>query len=95
MQYISDVEIDRISGETGSSLAAEEKISLIIEAKPGFESIPWEGGINGHFFRIKRGVPVLVPRSIAELIYANEQVSIQADKQVNAYKRGSGKKLSA
>lgn len=95
MQYITDKEIDKISGETGSSLAKEEKVKLIIEAPYGAEDLPWEGGINGHFFRIKRGVEVEVPSSIAALIRANEQVTLLSKKQVSAYKRGSGKNLSS
>ncbi|MBQ9832625.1 MAG: hypothetical protein IJO48_02725 [Clostridia bacterium] len=95
MKYITDTEIDRISGETGKNLSAEPKVKLIIAQKPGFEDTPWEGGINGHFFRIQRGVEVLVPSSIAALIMSNEQVNILSDNKTKAYKNGSGKKLSA
>lgn len=95
MKYITDTEIDKISGKTGENLRNEKKVKLIIKALDGNSELPWEGGINGHFFRIPRGVEVMVPLSIAELISANEQVSILCDRQTKAYKNGSGKKLSS
>ncbi len=95
MKYITDTEIDKISGKTGENLRAEKKVKLIIKAHDGNSDIPWEGGINGHFFRIPRGVEVMVPSSIAELIAANENISILSDRQTKAYKKGSGKKLSS
>ena len=93
MNYISDLEIDKISGETGKSLAMEEKVSVIIEDRHG-AGLPWEGGINGHFLRIRRGVRVDVPKSVAELIRQNEQVTMLGAALVNAYKNGKGKKLA-
>lgn len=93
MKYITDAEIDRISGETGKSLSKEEKVKICIQDTDG-NNIPWEGGINGHFFRIPRGIDVFVPKSIAELIAENDRVTVLSENQTKAYKKGSGKKLS-
>lgn len=54
---------------------------------------PWIGGINGKFYRISRGVNVKVPKNLAMLIKANEQVVILSEQRVAEYKRGKGKCL--
>lgn len=54
---------------------------------------PWEGGINGKFYRISRGKPVKVPANLAKLIRLNEQVTIVAKKAVSDYETGNGKCL--
>ena len=92
MNYINDLEIDKITGETGASLAKEERVNILI-ADPAGTGIPWEGGINGHFFRIRRGVNVAVPKSVAELIRQNERVTVLGEELVGPYKSGRGKKL--
>lgn len=92
MNYISDLEIDKITGVTGDSLAKEERVNILI-ADPAGTGIPWEGGINGHFFRIRRGVNVSVPQSVAELIRQNERVTVLGAALVGPYKNGRGKKL--
>lgn len=61
MKYMSDREIDRLSGAAGKRLAAEPKVELIIAPADDGQNAPWEGGLNGYFFRIPRGVPVQVP----------------------------------
>ena len=99
MTYITDKEIDNLRGETGRALAREEKVRLVIEPhKSGLQgcgaNIPWEGGLNGHFFRIPRGVEVEIPESLAALIRQNAAVTELAGKLVSEYKRGRGKKLS-
>ena len=48
--------------------------------------MPWEGGINGYFFRIQRGVAVSVPQSLAELIRQNAQVQLLGEASVRPYK---------
>jgi len=95
MNYITDHQIDSIAGDTGEALRSEGRVALIIAPLPGTENIPWEGGINGHFFRIRRGVQVEVPKSVAELIRQNEQVNILSELSVKPYKRGGGKRLGA
>ena len=91
MNYITDRQIAGIAGETGKNLAAEKKVELIIA--PDRAGRPWEGGINGYFLRIARGVPVKVPESVARLISESEQVTLLGEKRVREYRAGSGKKL--
>ena len=83
MRYITDKEIDRLGGAVGERLMAGSP-----------EDRPWEGGINGYFFRIRRGVQVAVPQSLAELIRQNEQVQLLSEARVRPYKASRGKKLS-
>ena len=92
MKYITEGEIARITGETGKNLAKEPKVTIVIADEEG-TGLPWEGGINGYFLRIARGVPVSVPESIARLIRESEQVTVLSEKRLKAYKGGSGKKL--
>lgn len=93
MDYLSENELEKISGETGKALAAQKKATIVIAGKK--EDAPWEGGLNGYFFRIRRGIPVEVPEAIAELIRENERVTELARGAVGEYRRGRGKKLSA
>ncbi len=93
MDYINENDMERITGDTGRALAAEKKVAIIIEETP--DGAPWEGGLNGYFFRIKRGVPVEVPETIAELIAENASVSALSHSSYAEYRRGRGKKLSA
>ena len=58
MRYMSDQEIDRLSGAAGKRLAAEPKVEIVIAPAEGGQDVPWEGGLNGYFFRIPRGVRV-------------------------------------
>ena len=91
MQYITEHEIDRITSETCRALAKEEKVRLTIEAVNG-EAF-WEGGINGHFFRIRTGEPVEVPASLARIIGQSAKTRRMAEVRVSSYAAGKGKKL--
>lgn len=71
-----------------------------VELKNGYVEIvikdgdmPWEGGINGKFYRISRGKPVKVPKNLAKLIRSNEQVTVMGEYSVAEYKKGKGKCL--
>lgn len=92
MEPITEQEIDRIAGNTGKALRAKNRVSIVIPEKAGGNP-PWEGGLNGHFFRIRRGVPVEVPESLAELIRQNEAVTEAARESVRIYATGRGKRL--
>lgn len=95
MKYITDQEIDRLSGEAGKRLGAEPKRNIVIAPASDGQNAPWEGGLNGYFFRIPRGVPVLVPESLARLIEENECVAELSRERVREYSRGRGKRLSS
>lgn len=91
MQYITEAEIDRIASDTGRLLAGEPKVSITIHADHG-ESF-WEGGINGHFFRIKTETPVLIPASLASLIAMSAKVRLESEKQLRGYATSGGKRV--
>lgn len=92
MQYISETEIDRITSDTCAALAKEKKVTVTIRPENG--EACWEGGINGHFFRIRTDTPVQVPESLAKQIALSNQVRVLAEKRVRAYASGGGKKVS-
>ena len=58
-EYMTETEIDSIASETGKALAKEPKVTITIQPEGG--EAYWEGGVNGHFFRIRTGEPVAVP----------------------------------
>ncbi len=93
MDYLNENELEKVSGDMGRALAAQEKVSIVIEQTA--DGAPWEGGLNGYFFRIRRGEPVEVPEAIAELIRENNRVSELSRGAVHEYRRGRGKKLSS
>lgn len=93
MNYMTDREIDKLSGEAGERLRKEKKV--LIRILPGAEgrNTPWEGGLNGWFFRIPRGIPVEVPESLAKLIRENERTEALAKERLREYRGGRGKRL--
>ena len=95
MKYMSDREIDRISGAAGKCLAAEQKVRLVIAPVDDGQNAPWEGGLNGYFFRIPRGVHVQVPESLARLIQENARAAELSRAGVREYSAGRGKRLGA
>ena len=92
MNYLTEAEIDNIASETGKALAAEPKVVLTIQPENGESH--WEGGVNGHFFRIRTGEPVAVPQSLATLIAQSAQVRLESEARVRAYRKSGGKKVS-
>ena len=92
MNYLTEAEIDNIASETGKLLAAEPKVTLTIQPENGESH--WEGGVNGHFFRIRTGEPVAVPQSLATLIAQSAQVRLESEARVRAYRKSGGKKVS-
>jgi hypothetical protein len=92
MQYMTEAEIDSISSATGKALAAESKTTITIQPEGG--ETHWEGGVNGHFFRIRAGEPVAVPQSLATLIAQSAQVRYESEERIRAYRKGGGKKVS-
>lgn len=53
----------------------------------------WEGGINGWFFRVRRGEETELPRPVAELIKRSERAAVSEDSEIAAY-RGAGRKVA-
>ncbi len=93
MKFIDEAQLNRLTGDIGEKLRSQPRIAVIIAPQAGANS-PWEGGINGHFFRIQRGVPVKVPASLAKLIEANERVSILSGENLKDYLSTPGKRLT-
>lgn len=60
---------------------------------PGIEDYPWEGGVNGTFYRIKRGIKVKVPKNVAELIDKAKCCANRAGTKHLHTGRGMGKRL--
>ncbi len=92
MQYITETEIDTISSATGKPLAKEPKVTIVIRPENGEEY--WEGGINGHFFRIRTNESVAVPKSLAALIAQSAAVRVESEARTRAYRKSGGKKVS-
>ena len=92
MQYMTEAQIDTISTETGKALAKEDKVTITIQQESGESH--WEGGINGHFFRIRTGEPVEVPQSLATLIAQSAAVKVEIEARTRAFRKSGGKKVS-
>ena len=91
MQYITEAQIDSIANETGKSLAKEDKVTITIQSESGESH--WEGGINGHFFRIRTGEAVEIPQSLATLIAQSAQVRYESEAKTKAYCKSGGKRI--
>ncbi len=91
MQYITEAEIDKITSDTCGALAKEPRVRITIRPENG-EAF-WEGGINGHFFRIKTGIPVSVPQSLAKQISLSRQVLEESERRTRAYQKSGGRKV--
>ena len=91
MQYITEAEIDRVTTETCGALAKEKRVTVTVLPEDG--ETYWEGGINGHFFRIRTGVPVKVPESLAKQIALSRQVRRESERQTRAYRKNGGRKV--
>ena len=72
---------------------AQEQTEIMLPLFPGIEDYPWEGEVNGTFYRIKRGIKVKVPKNVAELIEESEMLREQSRNETLAYRRGMGKRL--
>ncbi|HRX59390.1 MAG TPA: hypothetical protein P5075_11520 [Eubacteriales bacterium] len=92
MQYITEAEIDGITSATGKALGSEPKVTIVIHPENG-EAF-WEGGVNGHFFRIRTNESVAVPKSLARLIAQSAAVRVESEARVKAYRKSGGKKVS-
>ena len=91
MQYITEQEIDKIASDTCKALRAEPKVAITIKPENG--ETCWEGGINGHFFRIKTDTPVEVPKSLAMLIAQSGRARVESEQRVKAYRKTGGKRV--
>ena len=74
-------------------IEAQEQTEIMLPIIPGIEDNPSEGGVNGTFYRIKRGIKVKVPKNVAELIEESEMLREQSRNETLAYRRGMGKRL--
>ena len=91
MQYMTEAQIDSIATETGKALSKEEKVTVTIQPESGESH--WEGGINGHFFRIRTGEPVEIPQSLATLITQSAQVRYESEVKTQDYCKSGGKRI--
>ncbi|MBR3299762.1 MAG: hypothetical protein IKI64_11300 [Clostridia bacterium] len=65
--------------------------TIIIEADPS--GAPFECCINSVNYRIERGVPVKVPREVAELYRSGLSERRKSESRLNAFRRAEGMKL--
>ena len=93
MDMMSEREMEREISAALDAQRAEEQVEIMLAKLPGVSNYPWEGALNGHFYRIKRGVRVRVPRSIDELISENERICEESRNELNEYAKGAGKRL--
>ena len=93
MMYVTENELNvRDSNkDKGNEQEGVGYTALVIEDDGS--GVPWEGGINGTFYRISRGVPVKIPENLARLIRANARVSELSETELYEYKTSSGKRL--
>ena len=89
MEYITEQQIDQITTDTMKALAKEKKITVTIAPESGEPF--WEGGINGHFFRIRTGTPVQVPESLARQIALSHIVTAESEQTTRAFRREGGR----
>ncbi len=67
---------------------------MTIGHPPGKRRGILEGGINGHFFRIRTNESVAVPKSLAALIAQSAAVRVESEARTRAYRKSGGKKVS-
>ena len=72
---------------------AQEQTEIMLPLFPGIEDYPWDGVVNGTFYRIKRGIKGKGPKNVAELIEESEMLREQSRNETLAYRRGMGKRL--
>lgn len=70
---------------TNSCAAKKVRMMLALNGDGGPEI--WEGGINGRFFRIKRGETVEAPRNVADMIRLNEMARAAGQAQIQRFRR--------
>ena len=85
MDMMSEREMEREISAALDAQRAEEQVEIMLAKLPGVSNYPWEGALNGHFYRIKRG--------IAELISENERICEESRSELNEYAKGAGKRL--
>nr|DAW85022.1 MAG TPA: hypothetical protein [Caudoviricetes sp.] len=91
MPYITEEQMQHIVSATCEALRGEPRATIRIEPLHG--EAYWEGGINGHFFRLPTGVPVEVPESLARLIASGERVRVASAARLSPYRRGGGRRV--
>lgn len=85
MNYITEKEL------APNKKTKDEYVALVIEDDGS--GVPWEGGINGRFYRISRGTEVAVPKNLAKLISLNSRVSRISELHTRDYRSQEGKRL--
>lgn len=91
MPYITEEQMQHVVSATCEALRGEPRATIRIEPLHG--EAYWEGGINGHFFRLPTGVPVEVPESLARLIASGERVRVASAARLSPYRRGGGRRV--
>lgn len=53
MDMMSEREMEREISAALDAQRAEEQVEIMLAKLPGVSNYPWEGALNGHFYRIK------------------------------------------
>lgn len=88
----SDAQIER---ETERAIQAEEKVTIVIPEDPRVKSDEqfWEHCLNGVVYRYPRGVPVELPKTLAETFLRKLRMQKESAVVISTFK-GVGKKLN-
>ena len=64
----------------------EEKVPLLIPLGGDGEDPEWTGGVNGKMYKIKKGEPVMVPKSLYKVYQNSELQEVTARKNRERFK---------
>ncbi len=78
--------LGRAKAENQNSCATK-KVRMMLALNGDGGSEIWEGGINGRFFRIKRGETVEAPQNVADMIRLNEMTRAAGQAQIQRFRR--------
>lgn len=70
-----------------------ERVTVVIKPAANGDMSPWEGGINGVFFRVPRCVAVDVPVELYRLIEESAGTERKIAEDFSEYTAMTGKKL--
>ncbi len=78
---------------TETAANAEKRETETVTIGGSIDDSPWEGCLNSVNYRIRRGVPVEVPRAVAELIRRSEAEKRRSDALLARFASGDGVRL--
>jgi len=85
---------EEVEKETEQRIQEEDKVTFVIPIDPRFQADQqfWEHNVNGVTYRYPRGVPVQLPKSLAETFLRKLKMQQQSTIVIGQFS-GVGKKL--